>query len=602
MHRFELWAPFATRVDVVLPQASQARHRMLPEADGWWAAVVEQARDGTDYAFSLDGGPARPDPRSPWQPHGVHAASRVFDTSRHDWQDASWAGRDVRGAVFYELHVGTFTPQGTLAAAAQRLDHLVDLGVDVVELMPVAAFEGRWGWGYDGVALYSVHDPYGGPAALQAFVDACHARGLAVCLDVVYNHLGPSGNYLQTFGPYFTDKHHTPWGWAVNLDDDGAEHVRRFLCDSALRWFDEFHIDALRLDAVHSLLDTSQRHLLAQLSDEVADLERKLGRPLALVAESDLNDPVMIEPTAGGGLGMTAQWADDVHHALHALLTDERQGYYCDFGSLEVLRRTLTRVFHHDGCYSTFRRKDWGRPVDPDRHRGHCFLAYLQNHDQVGNRAVGDRMSASVSPGRLGVGAALLLTGPFTPMIFMGEEWAASTPWQFFTDFTDPDLGKAVREGRRQEFVEHGWTASQIPDPQDPATREASVLDWTEPSWGRHADMLGWYRDLIALRRSEPDLREDDLHGVGVSTGEAWVVVHRGSFDIAANLGPVSAAVPLRSPVQKAGAAAGTSEHGPAVVLAHGADGRLESGEVLIEDGKAVLGPDSVVVVWHRMA
>ena len=581
MHLFRVWAPFAASVDVVLPP-DDAPIACSAVADGWWQAEVERAGHGTDYWFSVDTGKPHPDPRSVWQPHGVHGPSRVFDPARHAWGDGDWHGREVLGAVWYELHVGTFTAAGTLDSAIERLDHLVALGVDVVELLPVAAFDGVRGWGYDGVDLYAVHEPYGGPAALQRFVDACHRRGLAVCLDVVYNHLGPSGNYLESFGPYFTEAHQTPWGPAVNLDDEGRTQVRRWICDNALHWLQDFHVDALRLDAVHELVDTSYRHLLAQLSLEVADLGRRLGRPLALVAESDLNDPVVIEPAPiwgptadagataeigvaaqadGGGYGMCAQWSDDVHHALHALLTGETAGYYCDFGSVDVLARTLTRVFRHAGEVSTFRGTQWGRPVDPARHRGHRFLAYLQNHDQVGNRAHGDRISATVSPGRQAAGAALVLTSPFTPMLFMGEEWAASTPWQFFTDFDDY-LGGKVSDGRRAEFSRHGWAAEQVPDPQHRATRDRSVLPWSEldapapgPDPSPHARMLTWYRDLIALRRAEPDLRDDDLARIGVTVGPGsdaigtgWIVVHRGRFDVLVNLTAAPAVLPCPQP------------------------------------------------------
>lgn len=388
MHTFTVWAPDASAVSLVLRSETQ---KMAEADDGWWKLEVPEAGHGTDYAFSVDGSEPMPDPRSPWQPDGVHGFSRVFDTSLHDWSDGDWAGRDARGSVFYELHIGTFTPEGTLEAAAGHLDYLVALGVEMVSLMPVAAFPGRHGWGYDGVDLYAVHESYGGPEALQRFVDQCHSVGLAVCLDVVYNHLGPSGNYLGSFGPYFTSRHTTPWGPAVNLDDTGSFEVRRWICDNALRWFREFHLDALRLDAVHALADDSPKHLLAQLSEETAALSASLGRPLGLVAESDLNDPRTVEPVAEGGLGMTAQWSDDFHHALHTLLTGERAGYYVDFGEPAVFAKTLREVFLHDGSYSTFRGKDWGRPVDPGRHRGGEFLVYTSNHDQVGNRALGDR-------------------------------------------------------------------------------------------------------------------------------------------------------------------------------------------------------------------
>jgi maltooligosyltrehalose trehalohydrolase len=549
MHRFSIWAPKADRVDLDVRAPDHPRDTvpMVRGPHGWWQLDVDGAGHGTDYAFRPDGGDPTPDPRSPWQPDGVHAPSRVFDTGRHSWADGAWRGVDVRGRVFYELHIGTFTDAGTLDAAQERLDHLVGLGVEVVSLMPVAAFPGRWGWGYDGVGLYAVHEPYGGPAALQRFVDACHARGLAVCLDVVYNHLGPSGNYLSRFGPYFTDAHTTPWGQGVNLDDTGSEHVRRWVVDNALRWFRDFHVDALRLDAVHALVDDSPQHVLAQLSLETAALAEELGRPLGLVAESDLNDPRMVEPVSAGGLGMTAQWSDDFHHALHALLTGEHQGYYCDFGSMEVLAKTLTRVFLHDGGLSTFRGRPWGAPVDRERHSGHAFLAYTQNHDQVGNRALGDRPSMSLPPGRQAAAAALLLTSPFTPMLFMGEEWGAATPWQFFTDHSEPDLASAIRDGRRREFAEHGWSGTAVPDPQDPATRDASVLDWSQMDAEPHARLLAWYRGLVELRGREPDLHDGRLAGVSVEHDAAagWLVVSRGAFRVVVNLADDVRTVPL---------------------------------------------------------
>ena len=545
-----VWAPDAGHVDVVLPAAGDERRPMERADDGWWTGPP--LPHGTDYAFSLDGGPALPDPRSPWQPAGVHAPSRTFDPGRHAWGDAGWAGRDVRGTVVYELHVGTFTDAGTLDAAIARLDHLVDLGVDVVELMPVAAFPGRHGWGYDGVALWAVHDPYGGPAALQRFVDAAHARGLAVCLDVVYNHLGPSGNYLGQFGPYFTDRHHTPWGQAVNLDGDGSEHVRAFVVDNALRWLRDFHVDALRIDAVHALVDDSPRHLLAELADAVAALAARVGRPLSLIAESDLNDARMVTPTAEGGLGMTAQWADDVHHAVHALLTGEQHGYYVDFGSPEALAKTLTRVFRHDGDFSTFRGEPWGAPVPPGTD-GRRFVVFAQDHDQVGNRALGDRPSARLDAGGLAIEAALVLTSPFTPMLFMGEEWGATTPWQYFTDHSEPELAEAIRRGRTAEFGGHGWAELyggdvDVPDPQAPATVERSRLDWDEPGREPHARLLAWYRDLIALRRDEPALTSGDLAATAVATeGDRWLVVTRGPLRVVVVLADHAVEVPFPS-------------------------------------------------------
>lgn len=541
---FAVWAPAAERVDVVrvAPGGTgfSADDEVVPLARdaargaGWWSSV-ESAHDGDLYGFSVDGGPARPDPRSMRQPVGVHGPSQVFDAAGHAWADGEWAGRAVEGSVIYELHLGTFTPEGTLDAAAERLGHLSDLGVDLVELMPVAAFDGDHGWGYDGVHLFAVHEPYGGPAALQRFVDAAHAAGMGVVLDVVYNHLGPSGNYTATFGPYFTDDHSTPWGAGLHLDGDGSHEVRRWVIDNALRWFRDFHLDGLRLDAVHALVDDSERHLLAELSDETAALARALGRPLGLIAESDENDPATVTPTGAADhtsddlpKGMTAQWADDVHHAVHALLTGERHGYYVDFGSPEVLRTTLTEVFLHAGTYSTFRGETWGRRV-PDDVDGHRFVVFSTDHDQVGNRALGDRPGRPAQPGSgpvdldlLAASAAIVLTSAYTPMLFMGEEWGATTPWQFFTDFTDPELGRLVTEGRTKEFSGHDWSGIYgddvtVPDPQDPATFAGSTVRWEETTAPGHRDLLEWHRTLIALRRSEPDLASGDRSQVEVS-------------------------------------------------------------------------------------
>ena len=573
-----LWAPSSSAVDVLVAPAGSGssvvtmgdfacdarRHAMTPEAGGWWSWVAPHG-ESLDYAFSLDSGDPLPDPRSAWQPHGVHGPSRTFDPGVHRWSDRGWRGpREGRGAVggvLYEMHVGTFTPEGTLDAAVGHLDHLVSLGIDVVEVMPVAAFGGTHGWGYDGVAPYAVQDAYGGPAAFQRFVDACHARGLGICLDVVHNHLGPTGNYLSRFGPYFTEADTTPWGPAVNLDGPDSDVVRRWVIDNALRWFRDFHVDALRLDAVHELRDTSDRHILAELSDETASLAEELGRSLDLIAESDLNDPVMVMPTAAGGRGMSAQWADDIHHALHVALTGETQGYYADFaggteawpdgGPLSVVAKTLTQVFLHDGRTSTFRGGEWGVPVDPATTSGHRFVAYLQTHDQVGNRATGDRVSYSITPGQQAIAAALYLLSPFTAMVFMGEEWRASTPFQFFTSFDEEWLADAVRAGRRAEFAAHGWDESDIPDPQDPATREASVLRWDEVAEPGHAAMLDLYRRLIRLRRTEPDLARGDLTWTAVDFDEdaLWLVLRRGSIAIVANFATRPQIVPLHSEV-----------------------------------------------------
>ncbi|MFE3938865.1 malto-oligosyltrehalose trehalohydrolase, partial [Streptomyces goshikiensis] len=455
----------------------------------------------------------------------------------------------LQDAVLYELHIGTFTPEGTFDAAAARLPHLTALGVTHVELMPVCPFPGRHGWGYDGIAPWAVHEPYGGPAGLARFVDAAHTAGLGVVLDVVHNHLGPSGNHLPAFGPYFTDAHHTPWGAAVNLDAPGSDEVRAYFQDSALAWLRDYRIDGLRLDAVHALADGRALTFLEELAAAVDELAAETGRPLFLIAESDRCDPRTTTARAAGGLGLHAQWNDDFHHALHCALTGESQAYYADFAEapLAALTKTLTRAFFHDGTWSSFRGRSHGRPVDRRRTPAHRFVGYTQTHDQIGNRALGDRLSASLSPGLLACAATVALTGPFVPMLFMGEEWGAGTPWQYFTDHPDPELAEAVRTGRRNEFAAHGWKAQEIPDPQDPATRDRSRLDWEEPGREPHARLLAWYRTLVALRRTHPDLRDPDLAAVRVAFDEArrWLTFRRGDLRVVVNLSAEPATIAL---------------------------------------------------------
>jgi maltooligosyltrehalose trehalohydrolase len=520
--RFEVWAPNAERVQIATWQGEAlARHAMsdLGERPGWWGVDVVAAEHGTDYGFILnESDEVLPDPRSPWQPYGAHGVSRVYEHDQFPWTDHRWRGRPLPSCVLYEMHVGTFTPEGTFDAAAQRLDHLVALGVDAVEVLPVASFPGQRGWGYDGVHLWAPHEPYGGPDGFKRFVDGAHARGLAVILDVVYNHMGPSGNRLASYGPYFTSVYSTPWGDAVNFDQAGADEVRAFVLGNALMWLRDYHLDGLRLDAVHAINDHSAVHILEELATEVRALSAHLGRTLCLIAESDLNDPKLITSQEAGGYGLDGQWGDDVHHALHATLTGERQGYYCDFGDLDTLAKALTKAFVHDGTWSTYRERRHGRPVDVEHMPSHRFVTFLQNHDQVGNRASGDRISATLSPGLLKVGAALLLLGPYTPMLFMGEEWGASTPWCYFTDHVEPELGRAVTEGRRREFSRHGW-AGDVPDPQAVDTYRRSVLDWAEMAEETHRDLLEWHRALIALRRTRPELNHPRLTGVAVEIG-----------------------------------------------------------------------------------
>ncbi|MGW5352650.1 malto-oligosyltrehalose trehalohydrolase [Streptomyces sp. NPDC004031] len=542
---FEVWAPQAQRVEVV---AGGRTHRLGPDParEGWWRAELS-APAGTRYAYVLDGGPPLPDPRSRRQPDGPDGPSAVVDHDAFAWS-APWPGRGLPGAVLYELHVGTFTPAGTFDAAVERLPHLARLGVTHVQLMPVCSFPGTNGWGYEGVSLWSVHEPYGGPEAMKRFVDAAHRHGLGVVLDVVHNHLGPSGNYLPAFGPYFTDRHHTPWGDAVNLDAPGSDEVRAFLVGSALAWLRDYRLDGLRLDAVHALVDTRALHFLEELSTAVDGLSAALGRPLFLIAESDLNDPRTTAPREAGGQGLHAQWNDDFHHALHTAVTGEAQGYYADFAAAgpAAVARTLTHGFFHDGTWSSFRGRHHGRPIDPTTLPGHRLLGYAQTHDQIGNRATGDRLS----PQALGVAAALVLTSPFTPMLFMGEEWGASTPWQFFTDHHDAELGAAITAGRRREFAAHGWAEQDVPDPQDPATRDRSCLDWAEPEKEGHRELLEWYRALIALRRSEPALTDPQLDTVTATAGGRTLRVARGPFRVLVNFSDAPARVPLNAPCE----------------------------------------------------
>ncbi|ATY98844.1 malto-oligosyltrehalose trehalohydrolase [Streptomyces cavourensis] len=544
--RFEVWAPEA---DTVVLEAAEVRCPMErdPLREGWWSAEAE-AVDGDRYGFRVDDGPLLPDPRSRRQPDGPDGPSAVVDQGAYAWRNG-WAGRRLNRAVLYELHVGTYTPEGTFDAAAERLGHLAELGITHVSLMPVCPFPGVNGWGYEGVSLWAVHEPYGGPEGLKRFVDTAHGLGLGVVLDVVHNHLGPSGNYLPAFGPYFTDTHHTPWGAAVNLDAPGSDEVRAFLIGSALAWLRDYRLDGLRLDAVHALADSRALTFLEELSTAVDALAAELGRPLGLIAESDLCDPRTTTPRTAGGLGLHAQWNDDFHHALHTALTGESQGYYADFARapLAALAKTVTSVFFHNGTFSSFRGRSHGRPVDVSRSPAHRFVGYAQTHDQIGNRALGDRLAVSLSPGLQACSAALVLTGPFTPMLFMGEEWGARTPWQFFTDHTDPELAEAVRNGRRREFGAHGWAEEEIPDPQDPATRDRSCLDWTEPERGPHARMLAWYRELIALRRALPDLHDPDLASVKVAYDEdaRWFAYRRGDVRVAVNLADRPVTIPL---------------------------------------------------------
>jgi maltooligosyltrehalose trehalohydrolase len=543
MNTFSVWAPKAETVQLMLGDELRP---MVPGPGGWWVITVHEAGPGTDYAFAVNGGPPLPDPRSPFQPDGPHGRSRVVDHSAFVWTDQAWTGPvPLSAGVVYELHVGTFTPEGTFEAAIERLDHLADLGVTHVELLPVCEFPGSRGWGYDGVDLFAPHHAYGGPEGLKRLIDAGHARGLGVIIDVVYNHLGPDGNYLAHYGPYFTDRYSTPWGQAVNFDGPGSDEVRRFVIDNARLWLADYHADGLRVDAIHAIFDTSAVHILEELGTAVRALETRLGRRLLVIPESDLNDPRPVRSVDVGGYGLDAAWSDDFHHALHAALTGERSGYYGDFDSLADLADALERVYVYGGRYSAHRDRRHGRPATGLS--GHRFLGFLQNHDQVGNRAQGERSCHLVSLGKLKIGAALVLCSPFVPMLFAGEEWAASSPFCYFTDHQDRDLGRAVTEGRTQEYSAFGWEPAQVPDPQAAATFERSKLDWAELDKEPHVEMLAWHRQLLALRRRLHDLADGDLSRVRTifDEEEQWLVMNRGAATVAANLSPERRFVPL---------------------------------------------------------
>jgi maltooligosyltrehalose trehalohydrolase len=539
MHEFRVWAPIPRKVAVKIDETIYPMSG--PDDRAWWSVAVEQAGPGTDYRFVVgDDGQAWPDPGSQWQPHGVHGASRVYDQTAFAWSDGGWQAPSLSRSVIYELHVGTFTPKGTFDSTIERLDHLVELGITHVELMPVAAFPGSRGWGYDGAALFAVYEGYGGPDGLKRLVNACHASGLAVLLDVVYNHFGPVGNYTGKYGPYLTDRHHTPWGGAINFDDWGSDEVRRFFCDNALMWLRDYHIDGLRLDAVHEIFDRSAIHFLEQLAIEVKELSERVGRPLVLIAESDLNDPRIVKPWEVGGYGMDAQWSDDFHHALFTVLTEEgaEKGYYADFGTKAKLAKSLTKIFVQDGTmYSLYRGRSHGRTVEGIS--PHQFVGFIQNHDQVGNRATGDRVVEVVGMDRAKIAAGLVLTAPFLPMIFEGEEFAASTPFQYFADHEDPEMAKAVKEGRRGEFAAFGWNAADIPDPENVETFERSKLKWDEVHEGRHQEMWEWYRGLISLRRNSASLNNGELGQTKVTWDEekGWLVMVRGGVTVVCNLG-----------------------------------------------------------------
>ena len=552
---FSVWAPSAEALQVRVKSGSATGlHRLAPVAgqDGVHEATVPGVGAGADYAIVFPDGRELPDPVSRHQPHGVHGASRTVDPAAHAWHDEGWKGIPLSDYVIYELHVGTLTREGTFDAAIAELPRLKALGVTALELMPVAQFPGERNWGYDGVHLYAVQHSYGGPEGLRRLVDAAHSEGLAVVLDVVYNHFGPEGNYLDAFGPYFTDKHRTPWGRAVNYDDAHSLEVRQFIIDNARHWVTEYHVDALRLDAVHGIFDHGALHVLQELTEAVHAVGAEAGRTVVVIAESDLNDPRLLRPVDAGGYAMDAQWSDDFHHAVHALLTGESSGYYADFGGVENVAKSLREPFVYAGGYSVHRKRRHGAPSTGLAREK--FVVSVQNHDQVGNRAAGERFGALIDPAKQRVAAALLLLSPYVPMLFMGEEYGETNPFQYFISHSDRELVEAVRKGRRDEFAAFGW-GDAVPDPQDPATFERSRLDPSKASRQPHAGLLALYRELIGLRRTERALRPDGAD-LEVAHGDGWIRLDRvggrtsgdgSSHDFSAvfNLSDVERSVPL---------------------------------------------------------
>jgi maltooligosyltrehalose trehalohydrolase len=520
--QFRVWAPEHARMEVHIVAPRERRVAMVKSAGGYHQAVVEDCGAGTRYLFAAEGGNERPDPASRLQPEGVHGPSEVVGRG-FEWHDHGWRGVALEDHVLYELHVGTFTEEGTFDAVIPRLDALKELGVTAVELLPIGQFPGGRNWGYDGVYVGAVQFSYGGPSGLKRLVDACHTRGLALLLDVVYNHLGPEGNYLGEYGPYFTDRYKTPWGLALNFDGAQSDFVRWFFIHNALQWIDEFHVDGLRVDAVHAIIDHSAEPFLQDLCTAVHARAEELDRRVHTFAESDLNDPRVITPPEQFGLGFDSQWSDDFHHSLHTLLTGERDGYYQGFGKVSDLARMLTTGYLYIGQHSPYRGRKHG--LRPSTRDGAQFVVFAQNHDQVGNRMLGDRLSARLSPRQLRLVAAAVVLAPFLPMFFMGEEYGEKAPFQYFTSHGDADLIEAVRKGRLEEFDDFEW-AGEPPDPHAQETFRSSTLRWDSSlAQPEHASLRDLYRQLLRIRREHPALRSLDLDAVETDADDTHKVL-----------------------------------------------------------------------------
>ncbi len=585
--RFSVWAPrVETAHVIVLGAGGRSEHILDRQPGGVFETTVPGVGAGTDYFYRLDGERDRPDPVSRHQPAGVHGPSRTVDPTTYQWSDSGWQGVDTADLLIYELHVGAFTAEGTFDALAERLPYLRELGVTAIELMPVAEFPGRRNWGYDGVHPYAPQSGYGGPEGLRRLVDAAHREELAVFLDVVYNHLGPEGNYLGEYGPYFTDRYGTPWGDAVNFDGPESDEVRRYFIDNALYWVTEFHIDGLRLDAVQMIFDFSAFHILDELAEAVHREAASSGRRIQVIAESDLNDPRLVRRRDLGGYGLDGMWNDDFHHAVHTALTGEQNGYYLDFGGIEPVARSLSDRFVLSGHYSAYRRRRHGAPatdVPADR-----FVVFTQNHDQVGNRAAGERLGHLVGPDELKLAAALLLLSPYVPLLFMGEEYGEANPFQYFVDHGNPALLEAVREGRRREFAAFGWT-QEVPDPASDETFRRCTLEPERAERPPHSQVALLYRDLIGLRKSERSLRPaQSSFNIDFDDEAGWLTIAYGSANpdlfVAHNLQselrglPVSvpAGVWLRRLATDDGRYGGSGPSGPARLTVGGEPAALE--------------------------
>ena len=520
---FLVWAPKAEKVEAIISEPTARTIPLQSLGDGYFRAAAENVPAGALYKFRLNENLERPDPVSRHQPQGVHGPSQIVSTN-HNWTDSGWRGLPLDHYVLYELHVGTFTPQGNLESIIPRLATLKSLGITAIELMPLAQFPGDRNWGYDGAYPFAVQSSYGGPAALKSFVNACHQQKIAVVLDVVYNHLGPEGNYLNDFAPYFTDHYKTPWGQAVNFDGASSDEVRRYFIENALQWIDEFHIDALRLDAIHAIVDASAQTFLEELGVAVHERAHELNRQIFLIPESNRNDPRAIIPAANNGLGLDAVWNDDFHHALHVLLTKEKNGYYQDYSGIEDLAAAYRDGFVYAGQYSKFRHKHYGKSSQqiPAKH----FVVFAQNHDQVGNRVLGDRLSHTLNFAQLQLAAATVLLSPYLPLLFMGEEYGEPAPFPYFVSHGDPDLIEAVRKGRRQEFADFAWQG-EIPDPQSESTFHSAKLNWDSQKSGEHHTLWIFYQELLRLRRELPALASLEKSNTEVTTDAGKILAVR---------------------------------------------------------------------------